>query len=443
MPEGASTGILLTLVAFLPFEPVYDVLGLSVLQWLFVALAIVSVPELWKQRRMLFERKVVIAGAAFLMVCVASALLADELDNSLKVVARFGAGLVLLSIALTSSARKKVVAVWSVSAVVAATYGLVDSLGFGFPELFRTGEYFLGTVTRLSGSFEYPTTAAAYFAMSIPLIWSVRLPRAWRILGSLLVWSALILTFSRGAIGALFIVLATRWVIERVRSRREPTYKKGVQYDSPFLLGILGVSAYLLVSLFQPLLIDRFRAIEGERAVGAVYEPRFNVLTLHPDSRYELPVRITNTGRERWRSSGRRRITLSHYWYDVRMKEIVELESQESLLPYDIEAGETVEVTARIRTPASRGLHLLDLDLRQRGYGEFSIAGVYPGVVEVELDATIPERFSEGDVSRWYRRGPKFRPTLDASVSRPQLWSAALQLPGTIHFSVPGRTAFV
>ena len=198
--------------------------------------------------------------------------------------------------------------------------------------------------------------------------------------------------------------------------------------EADFNHGLLGVSAYLLVSLFQPLLIDRFRALNSDRAVGARYEPRFNMLTLHPDSEYDLPVRITNTGRERWRSDGRRRITLSYYWYDVRMQEIIELEAEESLLPEDIEAGGTVEVVAKIRTPSATGLHLLDLDLRQRGYGEFSIAGVYPGVVEVELDATVRERFDEGDVSRWYRRGPEFRPALDASVSRRQLWSAAFQI---------------
>ena len=43
--------------------------------------------------------------------------------------------------------------------------------GLGATSLFRTEEFYIGQIQRLSGSFEYPNTAAAYFAMSLPFVW--------------------------------------------------------------------------------------------------------------------------------------------------------------------------------------------------------------------------------------------------------------------------------
>ena len=420
--------LLVALVALLPFEPQAGFLSLSILQWLFGLLLLASLPRLWHCRRELTGTKVVIAAAGLLAVYVLSSIASGEYsENSAKAILRMGAGLALLTIALTSPYRQPVFLAWTFAAVAAAVYGISDFLGFGFPDWFRTGDYYVGTVTRLSGSFEYPNVAAAYFALSLPFVWELP-PWGWfRITGATFVWLALVLTFSRGAVVALLGMFAIAWILRRKRAphgHRPPRISGG----SLVWLALLGALAYLSLSFFEPLLLDRLRPGVSRETVDAIYEPAFNLARLEPDAEYTLPVRIRNTGVSRWDSAGPRQVTLSYYWYEVARAVIVDTEAFRTPLPNDVKSGEAVEVTARIRTPDRAGLHLMDLELRQEGFGWFSTTGVYPGIVEVRLRPGTGEEWVSGDVSRWYQTGSEHVPSLDSSVSRSELWRAALAI---------------
>ncbi len=165
----AGEYLLLALVASMPFEFRFAVFGLSNLQWLFVVAAIVSAPGLIRKRRELVREPVVIAVVSLALVHWTSAALSEEFTvNAVKAALRVTAGVVLVCIALGSFDKKRVLLVWCVSAVAAAVYGVTDHFGFGVPHLFRMVEFWLGSVQRLSGSFEYPNTAATFFAMSLP-----------------------------------------------------------------------------------------------------------------------------------------------------------------------------------------------------------------------------------------------------------------------------------
>ena len=424
--------LLIALVVMLPFEPQRGLLGLSILQWLFGLLVVASLPRLWRCRRELAQTKVVIAVACLLGVYALSSVVSgDYLENSFKAVIRVSAGLILLSIALTSNDRQTVCRAWSFAAMAAAAYGISDFLGFGFSDVFRAGDYYVGTITRLSGSFEYPNAAAAYFALSLPLIWEMSRWNWLRIAGATLVWFALVLTFSRGAMFAVLGTFLIAWMIGRIRASWRPGPSRTTYpVRSLALLASLGAGAYLFLSFFQPLLMDRLQLLDRRDAVDAIYEPRFNLARLEPDMEYTLPVRIINTGVSRWESTGERQVTLSYYWYDVARSEIVESMAIQTAMPNDVRTGEAVDVMARFRTPSGVGLHLMDLELRQKGYGWFSTAGVYPGIVEVRLQPDEEESWVSGDVSRWYQRGPEHVPSLDSSVPRSELWRAALAMAG-------------
>src|SRR5262249_25036868 len=131
--------------------------------------------------------------------------------NAFKAASRFTAGALLLAIARSLNNQKSAGQTWAVSSIVAALYALAAYMGFGFTSLFRTEEFYTGPIQRLSGSFEYPNTAGAYFAMSLPIVWWSSFGPALKKVSAFLIWCAIILTFSKGALAAAVIVILARW----------------------------------------------------------------------------------------------------------------------------------------------------------------------------------------------------------------------------------------
>ena len=417
MLDRLSGILLLTLIAFLPFEPAHDFFGLSALQWLFVALALTSLPAIWRRRRELVRNRVLVAAAVFGVVMLVSAALASpHVDNALKGFGRVFAGVALVAVARMSVDRNRLVGVWSVAATLAAGYALVDFAGFGIQGLFRSGEFYFGSVHRLSGSFEYPNVAAAYFALSLPLVWLSRSSWVWRSTSGTLLLSALILTFSRGAFVALLLGLGIGFLMAR---------RGGWSSARIGWLGVAAILLYVVWSIPEPFLIERFGPAPSGSPVDASYEPRFNILRLPPGREYELGVRVTNKGQGVWPAEGSRRVVLAYHWYDVAQREVVPVVPTVTELPSTVAPGQSVELTARFTTPENTGLHLLDWDLRQEDFGWFSTSGVRPGIVEADLRRGVEPVWRLGDVSHWYPSGPEDEPVLNASVSRTDLWTAA------------------
>src|SRR6185295_18669252 len=103
--------------------------------------------------------------------------------------------------------RDRIYRVWGIAAAIAAAYAIAAYVGFGFPSAFRNEEFYIGQVQRLSGSFEYPNIAAAYYGMSLIVVcWSSFRPvLKWSV--TLLLWCVVILTFSKGALAAISLVV--------------------------------------------------------------------------------------------------------------------------------------------------------------------------------------------------------------------------------------------
>src|SRR5262249_9269980 len=149
-----------------------------------------------------------------------------------------------------------------------------------------------------SGSFEYPNTAAAYLAMSLPIVWFSSLRPTLRAIFVLLLWSALALTYSKGGLLALPIIA----IIAR------PT---GV-----FRLLAAGAAAYAILLPMNPLLLERLYGPGMGKPTAAEYEAPWNKLRQKPHVLDGIPIRIRNTGITTWRYAGSRRIAVAYRWWN-------------------------------------------------------------------------------------------------------------------------------
>ena len=419
MLDRVGEYLLLTLVAFIPFELRFAVLGLSNLQWLFVLAAIVSVPGFIREWRVLVREPVVIAAVVVSLVYWISAALSEEFTiNAVKSAIRVTVGVVLVCMALRSVVKKRVLLVWCASAVTAAVYGVLDHLGFAFPQLFRIYEFWLGSVQRLSGSFEYPNTAATFFAMSLPLVWMVPQRMFVALGGVTVLWTALILTYSRGAFLAAIGAYVALWVMTR-KNRRE--------WRSPLAFVTIAVFVFTTTSIFAPLVIQRLSTVSSENPIATGYETNFNILRQSPGVSDEMKVTLRNVGMSVWNATGRGRMVLSYKWFDIVERRLLEDDPIQTPLSADIRQNESVTLDASFRTPAIPGSYLLIWDMKSN-QDWFSRMGVVPAFIEVEIEPGVQRSTSQGDLSRWYRPDPDTIPSLDASVSRLDLWIAAVRM---------------
>jgi hypothetical protein len=394
--ESGTRFMLLVLVALLPFEFETPLRGFSVLQLAFLATAFVATPILARDWRRLAGDRLILAGAVLVAVFWLSAMFAPNYqENAIRGAIRVTCGWVLLCIASRVTRRDQVERVWAWTAVAASVYGISDYMGFGFRSLFRADDFWVGDALRLSGSFEYPNTAAAFFAMSLPLVWARFRPAC------LLVWTVLLLTYSRGAFIGILVVLTCTFLLKRDK-------------------GWIQLAAMGLV-LFAVFWGGQFVVAHAEEGLSAQYTLEFNHLRVAPGVEQTMPVTIRNTGTATWQN-----VVLSYHWYNTGKKRIVFVRERHTPLPATMAPGAVVNLQAAFETPPEPGFYLLDWDLKD-GERWFSIEGrVAPGIVEADVQPGMALQFQSRDVSRWYRRGPG--PALDASVQRLQLWDGAWAL---------------
>ena len=394
--EIAASSMLLALVFLLPFEFETPLRGLSILQLAFLATFLVSVPILLRDWRQLVSDRLILAGSAFVAVFWLSATLAaDYQENAFRGAIRVTCGWLLLCVASRAVRRDQLERVWCWTAVAASVYGIADYMGLGLRSFFHMENFWVGEFMRLSGSFEYPNTAAAFFAMSLPMVWSRSR------VACVPLWAALVLTYSRGAFIGILIVLMGAFFLKRD--------------DGLIKLAAMGI---ILMLIF---LGGQMVVAHAEEGLSAQYTLEFNHLRVAPGVEATMPVTIRNTGTATWQN-----VVLSYHWYDTERKRIVFVREHPTPLPAAVPPGTVVNLQAAFETPAQPSFYLLDWDLKD-GERWFSIDGrVAPGIVEADVQPGFGLQFQTKDVSRWYRRGPG--PAIDASIQRIQLWEGAWTL---------------
>lgn len=406
------------LVVQIPFEFRNTWLGLSNLQWTFLALAALILPSLYSDRRNLCLDRLVLAAALFVAIQWMAAFLAPEFNaNAVKGAIRFTAGFALLAMVRVLHDRTTILRVWAVSATLAAIYALIAQAGFGFPWLFRAGEFFVAQVQRLSGSFEYPNTAAEYYAMSLPIVWWAPLPRPFRWVAAVALWCALILTFSRGAIATVVVVFIGHALLG-AESRKEWRMVGG--------LGAAGLIGLAVSALFSPYLLEVFKRAPVENPPGAQYTTQWNTLREEPAVDDTLQLKIRNTGRIPWLAAGLGRVSVGYKWRNNDTQR-VERGPMVAALPHNVQPGEEVELSVPFQTPASSGNYLLIVEVFVRNFDWFSNAGVTPAVIEADIRNGVTRLV---DVSDFAGSNPvQVEPRSDiVSVPRWELWRAAIKM---------------
>ena len=405
--------LFLVLVACLPFEfqsfPVF-----SSLQWLFVGVAVTFTPILIRNRSTLLRDRVVIAALFFAATQWLAVLLADEFrGNAILGATRVTIGCFLLCASISMPDRPAIMRVWCVTAVCAAIYALLDYYGLGVSGWFRAEEFWVGAVQRLSGSFEYPNTAAAFFAMSLPIVWYTTQSLPKRIGLSLLLSIVLLLTYSRGSVLAVLIASLTLLL---PRTPRKVLVWAGLAGAVPAVVLILRSS-----------LPEGLQNRPPFKAFAATYEPEFNSLRRSPGDRDELNIRITNAGTVAWLPDDPP-FLLSYRWVDPIEKKLVVTEKTFTTIPVPLGVQESVMVRAPFFTPDKPGLYLLTWDTSQNGRNWFAGQGVWPGLVQVEIQIDGEPFSGQEDLSRWFDRETSRLFVANVPLSRRELWAAALHL---------------
>jgi hypothetical protein len=406
MRERFVRVFLIALTVQLPFEFRSTLLGLSNLQWTFIALLLFSVPDLFVSRNRLASDRLVQAAAVFVTLQWFAAAIAPEFQtNAFKAAARFTAGFLVFAIVRLSGALKS--RAWIAASTAAAVYALVDYAGFGAPSLFRTQEFFTGQVQRLSGSFEYPNTAAAYFAMSIPIVWFSAVRIRWRAIAVLLLSAGLILTLSKGAPAAVLMV-----ILAGSRRRAIP------------LIG-MGAAAYAALSLTNPYLIERILNADDAQALAVEYTTEWNNLEQKPETIDAAKVTIRNRGVSALRSEGRLRSQIGTRWWRMDTRSFIAAEPVVTPLALDIHRGETLTIDASFHTPTTPGRYVLVLELFSRDFDWYSRTGIRPVLIEADIRPDASRKTSNVDLTHLYNRGIQSG-TITANTPRSSLWKAAL-----------------
>jgi hypothetical protein len=116
---------------------------------------------------------------------------------------------------------------------------------------------------------------------------------------------------------------------------------------------------------------------------------------------------------------------LTHRWFDVAADQLLPGPPVAQPLPSDVASGDGLTVDAAFTTPDLPGTYLLLWSL-QVGDDLFSRLRIEPVFTEVDVVPGAQRRAEDRDLSHWTR--PEPGTALDASVSRPRLWRAALEM---------------
>jgi hypothetical protein len=413
MPDWLWKLLLAAVMVQMPFELRYEFFKLSNLQWTFVALACASAPMILKNRTRLLGDRLIQAAALFVAIQWITAWMAPEFHtNAIKAAIRFTAGFILLVVIRASRSERLSTKVWVVASSVAAVYALVAYAGLGSPGLFRMGEFYIGQVRRLSGSFEYPNTAAAYFSMSLPIVWWSSFSPRLRATAAFVLWGAIILTFSKGALIAVPIV----------------TLAAGREHwrNAAGLLGI-GVIAYVLLLPLNPYVLERIYGSAAWYPIAAEYSVPWNDLREQTGRADSVPLTIHNTGMDTWPSAGLARVSVGSRWWDMDSENFLDIVPIVTPLARNVGRDETIEVPAAFRTPDTPGHYLLVLGLFSRDFDWFSPRGVIPMLIRTDIAVNLERSARVSDLSALYKHG-QGPAMLTARVPRQSLWKAALKM---------------
>lgn len=385
---------LLALLFAAPFEPRF---GLSIgplrftpIEILAGAFLLAAAPRAWAERTRIFASVPwPLCGLALYALAHVVASWAAPVDAvvSLKFAARMVAmaalGFCVASLPL--SVARRGFAALAVSGALVCGLALVEVWRVpgvdAFLGLFREMPFNVGGARRATAGSEYPNLAAAMMVYAglaaIGFAVGTSRPAKRSILLAVPLGLGCLATYSRGALGAAAVALVVLAMALWSGHRRA----------SLGGLAACGVLVLLAAGFAARGEVYRLR-LAGEGAhdwYGARYELDDSAMSLRPDERRTVGVRVTNTGRKTWTDA--EAFHLSYHWFD-RDRRVVR-DGARTALHKDVKPGESALLSAAVVAPSHEGRYLLVWDMVHEHATWFSGQGVRPAVVAVRVSTAL------------------------------------------------------
>jgi hypothetical protein len=383
--------LLLATLVLLPFEywlPQFPLgrLTITSLEAVWAAAVLAWLLTLAAQRRGPKAGRVVIAALAVMLATgIASAVLANgENVQALIFVGRSAAGwLLFLAVADLVGDVKAVRSVLIAVVAGASISALIGLVFMVVPDLARTlsvHQFVAAGAARLSGTFDYPNTAAMAFEASALLAVALvalekrrALTWVWAALAAILIL-AMLLTLSRGASVGLAIGLVAVATLAWLSRRR--------RLGTALVVGAGFVVVFSLLVEVAVAPIERLFSDAESGLYGATYEAPATA-TLNNGSA-TVSVRVTNTGSLPWNSAGDNEYQLGFHWLNPDTDEIVA--DGDQLTPLGtVEPGQSVSLAPTIVAPDDMRGYRVAWDVVRGGAAWLSQRGVPVATTAVDV----------------------------------------------------------
>ena len=429
-----AIALLVLVLPFEPMEPWVELFGLEmshleVVAFLLLAFAASALPP-----RPLTLPLAVPAIALLCAVFVSAAFAEGSLLLPLKFSLRMTAGVVafiLTSAVLGATPRFDLLRLaFAAAGATTAAIAFFEAGGVSvidsFVAPFREHSFEVGGLRRVAATFSYPNTAGGFLALTLPpamsfvvsrnLRWPVR---AVAFVVSLAVFSAILLTYSRGALLGAVTASVMFTLMTRRASRSESS-----------MLGVIGLNASFLVIIASLLLVDpsfRWRtSSEGDRSwYLAEIVPESDALELASGELTQTRVQVANVGKLTWGTIGEKPVHLSYRWFHFTKAQTLTplaIEGERTRLASSLAPGKKAELTATVRAPVEPGSYVLIWDMVHKNTTWFSDKTGLGRPVNVTVDVAVSPRAVRLDELQRTMTARAWRP------GRRELWGIALGL---------------
>jgi O-Antigen ligase len=436
--ELAALMALALALALVPFESRFLVIPVDGLVFTELELAMTAALVTWalllllERRLPRVPRPVAIALVAMVAISVVSAVTAPTLAQesvrfTFRSLAFWAVFVVAVDLVRTDGIGASLVGATVVGAGLSGAIAWLDVSGAADAVLGPGRLFAVAGVTRAVGTFDYPNTAAMAWEATLLAgsgLAASRVPgwlRALALVGIVLAGSAMLLTFSRGAligtVGAALVVAAV--AASRGRVRASALAAAGAA------IVIVGAVALQVAS---GLPISRLVIESNEGLYGATYVAA-DAIKLQTGAEVGVPVSVTNAGSTTWQPGGEHRVSLSYHWLDPATGAIAIRDGARTPLPGPVSPGQAIDLVGLVVAPSEPGDYVLAWDMTQEQVTWFSDQSVPMRIVRVNVSG--PAVGGGSQVPPAGTALPPPSPAASRIPSRSQLWGAAVEMVRT------------